>query len=354
MDINGYIVRPHDSIKDVVEVIIGNKDGIALVVDEKGGLVATITDGDIRRFMLTGADLTAPCSRVMNEKPVVAHEAVSREELIQTIKQHRIRNIPIVNSQGMPVAVINSNDLIGETQSDTVAVVMAGGEGRRLRPLTEQIPKPMLPIGDRPLLEQIIRNLKTAEIDNIYISVNYRADIIEDHFQDGTSLGVKIHYLREEKRLGTAGALSQFPLTPSGPVLVTNGDVVTNVNFSRLLEFHREHRAVMSLAAMDYRLNIPYGVLDLAGHYVLGLDEKPTKHFLCNAGIYVLDPDIITLVPKETYYDMTDLLCDVTRRGLPVAAFPIHEYWVDIGDKSDLKKAQTDCQNGNYKEGADG
>ena len=343
MDIRYYIVRPDDDIQRVIKVIDNNRDGIALVVNKAGSLVGTITDGDIRRFMLSGCSSDELCGNVMNDKPLTAGTSASRKELINLIKQHRIRNIPLVDKDGRPVKVVNITDLINDKEPDFIAVVMAGGEGKRLRPLTEKLPKPMIRVGDSPLLEQIIRNLKRSGILNIFISVNYQADVIESCFKDGAEFGVKIQYLREGKKLGTAGALSMLTDIidlPSQPILVMNGDIMTSVNLERFLEFHKQHRCSMSLAATEYKLNIPYGVLDLAGHYVMGIEEKPTRRFLCNAGIYAIDPDIIHMVPRDTYYDMTDLLKDVVRKGLPVSAFPIHEHWIDIGHKDDLKKAQ--------------
>jgi len=357
MDISKYLVRPEDSIQAVIKVIDNNKDGIALVVNENGILVGTITDGDIRRYMLSGCSFGEPCIKVMHDKPIVADVSARREELTDLIKKYRIRNIPLIDELGRPVKVVNFNSLMNNEELENIAVIMAGGEGLRLRPLTETIPKPMIHVGESPLLEQIIRSLRRSGIHNIFIALNYRGEIIEKYFEDGSQFNVRIRYLREEKKLGTAGALSlltDITKLPLRPILVMNGDIMTDVNFERLLEFHRQHRSVMSIAAIDYHLSIPYGVLEIAGHYVLGLEEKPTKRVFCNAGIYAIDPDMIQLIPKETYYDMNDLLKGIIEKGYPVSAFPIHEYWVDIGDKEDLKLAKDNVAenyNGQDREG---
>jgi dTDP-glucose pyrophosphorylase len=339
MDIKNYLAESDYDIQKVIETINNNKDGIALVVDGDGRLIGSITDGDIRRYMLGGHALDQPCENVMHRNPVTVAQGASRREIVRLVKQHRIRNIPQVDDQGRPVRVVNFTELINGREAEYTAVIMAGGEGKRLRPLTETIPKPMLKVGDKPLLENIINNLANAGIRKIKISVNYHAEIIEGYFKDGAAHGVEIQYLREDQKLGTAGALSLIEDLPDMPVLVMNGDVVTEIGFDRLLDFHSNQRCTITIAATEYHLNIPYGVLDVAGHYVLGVQEKPTRRFLCNAGIYVIDPDIIRMVPRNTYYDMTHLLADVAKRGLPVAAFPIHENWVDIGQKEDLKRA---------------
>lgn len=345
MDIKNYLVKPKDKLQKVIEVINNNKDGIVLVVDESGKLVGSITDGDIRRCMLSGHSFDKSCVEIMHDKPVTSDANASRKNLIQLIKQHRIRNIPLIDENGHPIRIVNIAELINGRETGGTALIMAGGEGRRLRPLTDSLPKPMIKVGDKPLLEQIIRNLAKAEVNNIYISVNYQAKVIQDYFKDGQEFGVNIKYLKEEKKLGTAGALSLLSELPSHPLLVMNGDVMTNINFNRFIEFHIQQRCTVTMAAIDYHLNVPYGVIKFTGTYVLGIEEKPKRQFLCNAGIYVIDTDIISMVPENTYYDMTDFLEDVLNKGLHVSVFPIHEQWIDIGQKDDLKKANESIAN---------
>jgi dTDP-glucose pyrophosphorylase len=353
-NIQEYFVYVDYIIRRVIEIIDKTKDGIALVVDKKQCLIGTITDGDIRRFLLVGGSFDEPCSKVMWEKPVTAPLETPKKELQFLMDKHRLRCIPLVDEKGRPSRIVGLQELISEENPHQTAIIMAGGEGKRLRPLTENIPKPMVNIGDRPLLESIILDLKKAGINKVYISINYKADIIKDYFKCGEDFGIEIIYLHEQKKLGTAGALSLLPEKLPGPAIIINGDVVTNISFERLLEFHRQRRCLMSVAAIEYHIEVPYGVLDLANHFVLGIEEKPSQRFLCNAGIYVIDPELLRFVPSESFYNMTDLLQDVVREGLPVAAFPIHEYWVDIGQKKDLDRAvedlKSDCERFNKLE----
>jgi dTDP-glucose pyrophosphorylase len=344
-DISKYCISTSATVWQVVEVIDKNKDGIVLVLDNDGRLVGTITDGDIRRFLLSNRSLDESCTNVMWTNPITAPVGSSLDSLRVIMNQHRLRNIPLVDNLNHPKGVIHLRDLVPHSESKLAAVIMAGGEGRRLRPLTEHMPKSMVPVGERPILENIITGLAKADIKSLFIAVNYHAKMIEDYFKNGENYGVRITYLREKKKLGTAGALALLPEDASEFILVINGDVVTNINFSRLIDFHQHHRCVVSVAAIQYHFDIPYGVLDLAGHYVLGIEEKPLQRFLCNAGIYIINSELLRFVPHDKAYDMTDLLNDVVREGLPVAAFPIHEYWIDIGQKQDLSKAREDFTN---------
>jgi dTDP-glucose pyrophosphorylase len=342
MDIADYLVKSDDGIQKVIDVINRNRCGIALVVDGAGRLLGTITDGDIRRYMLSGADFQESCARVMHTKPVTAMQDATRQEVLDLIRSRRIRSLPLVDPQGRPVRLVDIHDLLVDGESEAIAVVMAGGQGKRLWPLTQNCPKPMLELGGKPLLESTIDNLKRAGIKEVFLAVNYMAQVIEDHFGDGSDFGVRIKYLREKKPLGTAGALSLLEQVPTCSILVMNGDLVTDVNLARLVEFHKQHRCVMTVAATAYHLNIPLGVFDLAAHYILGVDEKPSRKFMCNAGIYAVEPEVIRMVPQDVRCDMTDVLKDLIHRGLPVTAFAIHEDWVDIGSKADLERVQRD------------
>ena len=319
MDIKRYIANPDDNIRTVIEIIDNNKDGIALIVDQNDTLIGTVTDGDIRRFILSGKSFDEPCRKVMHDRPVKAAVNTERKQLIELIQAYRIRNIPIVDENDRPVKLVNFDELMNGNTEKGISVIMAGGEGIRLRPLTEGVPKPMLRVGDRPVLEQIIGRLHRDGIDDIFISINYCGDVIENYFKDGSDFGVRITYLREDRKLGTAGSLSLLEESVSllkCPILVMNGDVLTEVSYHRFLEFHRHCRCAMSVAAINYNLKIPYGVVETTGHYVTGLEEKPTRGFLCNAGIYAIEPDLVQLVPEKTFFDMTDLLKSRCKKGV--------------------------------------
>ena len=348
-DIKKYLIRPNDTILKAIEILNNNKDDLALVINENGALIGTITDGDIRRFMLAGHSIDAPCRKVMGTQPVTAHAEASKDNIQALLDKYRLRSIPLVDISGYPKNIIHLRDLMPHKDTELTAVIMAGGEGKRLRPYTEKVPKPMVHVGGRPILENIIDNLKNEDIDNLFLSINYQGKVIEDYFGNGSKFGVNITYLREKEKLGTAGSLSLLPDITSDPILIINGDVVSNINFSRFFEFHRKHRSVMCVAACDYHINIPLGVIKHAEHYVLGIEEKPSHSFLCNAGIYLINSELRRFIPTNKAYNMTDLLCDVVREGLPISTFPIHEYWIDIGQKEDLIKAQEDFKTNGIK-----
>ncbi len=343
-DINQFCLKESATVRDCIGVIDKNKQGIALIVDTQGRLVGTVTDGDIRRFILAGRAIDESVTNVMWTKPLTVPRGTSEKEIKELMNKHLVSNIPILDSIGCPCKIINLRDIVSDESVCQYAVIMAGGKGKRLRPITENIPKPMIKVGDKPILENIINYLKESNVVNIYISVNYKTDIIESYFKDGSEYGVNITYLKEDKKLGTAGALTLLPEIPSNPILVINGDVITKTNFLRLIEFHTQHRCVMTVAAIQYMLKIPYGVLNISSHYLLRIEEKPEQRFLCNAGIYMLNSEALSLIPRDIEFDMTDLIKELIRKGLPVTTFPIHEYWVDIGQMDDLKKVQKDLQ----------
>ena len=339
-DINRFCVKENDSIRSCMEVIDQNKQGIALIVNTEQRLTGTVTDGDIRRIILAGKSLEGPVSKIMWTDPLSTSSDSSETEIKELMNRYLVRNIPILDENGCPCRIVNLRDLVPEEDGGQCAVIMAGGEGKRLRPITEGIPKPMIEVGGKPILESIIKALTQNGIPRMFISVNYKADVIEDYFQDGSNHGAEITYLKEEKKLGTAGALTLLPEIPSKFLLVINGDVITKTNFSRLIDFHRAHRCVMTVAATQYVFDIPYGVLELSGHYLLGIKEKPKKRFLCNAGIYMINTEVLPLIPKDTEYDMTDLIKTLVAKGLPVTTFPVHEHWIDIGRMEDLKRVK--------------
>lgn len=338
-----YCITPNNTIKDVIKLIDDNKNGIALVCDPQKKLIGTITDGDIRRFMLAGRSIDEPCSNVMSHNPFSVPDSSPRGTLIETLQKNKLRQLPLVNAKGEVTGLFFIKNLLEDVMSP-VAVIMAGGEGRRLRPLTDTIPKPMIKVGDEPVLKRIIDGLSQAGIKNVFISINYLGETIKEYFGNGSKFGVNINYLAEKEKLGTGGALSLLPNEISSPCLILNGDVVTDINFSNLVDFHIQHNASMTVAAAEYNVAVPYGVLELADHYVLGLKEKPSHKFMCNAGVYAINASLLRLVPKDTFYNMTDLLQDTINLGLHVAAFPIREYWTDIGRKEDLDRANLDLE----------
>ena len=341
-NISNYLIADTASIRQVTEIVNKNRVGIVLVVDNDGVLLGTITDGDIRRAILAGVDFSGKATKIMCDKPVVARAGV-RPEMIRTMmEEYRLHHIPIVDERRRPVELCHVEQFLERPRGFSMAVVMAGGDGERLRPITDSIPKPMVRVGDRPVLEHILRSLVESGVRKFYFSVNYKAEVIDRYFGDGQAFGVAIEYLRESQKLGTAGSLKLLPETPNGPFLVINGDVLTTADFRSLFSFHTSHRSVLTVAAAQYRLQIPYATLKLGNHYLLGVEEKPEIRFHCNAGIYAVDPEVLRFIPEELSSDMTTVIEELLRNGLPVSVFPIYEFWVDIGNPEDLKRARQD------------
>lgn len=344
-------LQPEASLMDAVRAIEISRRRIAVVVAGDGGLLGTLTDGDIRRHLLAGGSLEAPVSKAMNPSPLTAEIGSPDGYMKDLMRRGNVIALPLVDRGGKFLRLIHLMDLEqGDTQDGgasgfSFAVIMAGGEGTRLRPLTQAIPKPMVKIGGVPLLERQIQRLAKVGINQAYISVNYLSHIIEDYFQDGRDFGIEICYLREQEKLGTAGALSLLPEYPDRPIMVMNGDILTTSDFDSLYSFHMIHGAQITVAAIDHRVDIPYGVIRADGPFVTGLVEKPSERFLCNAGIYAVSPEALGLLPGGKYSNMTDLIDACLARNLPVAVFPVHEYWNDIGTPDDLEKARVHFAN---------
>lgn len=318
---------------------------IALVVDENRRLLGVVTDGDVRRAILNGVSLDKPVHLIMNRDVTTVNNLASREEIIALMKKNDLKQMPIVDEKGAVVDLKVIIDLIDEPKKDNWVVIMAGGVGARLRPLTDDRPKPLLEVGGKPILETILENFVGFGFRSFFISVNYKYEMIKDFCGDGCKWGIKIQYLREKKKMGTAGALSLLPAKPEKPLIIINADVLTNVNIQQLLDFHNEHKAAATMCVQDYHFEVPYGVIKINQHRIKGLDEKPVQRFFVNAGIYVLEPRVLDVIPTQESFDMTELFTRLIDQGFEIVAFPIREYWMDIGRVEDYKKA-----NGDYLE----
>jgi len=344
-------ISPSATLVDAVRVIESTTKRLAVVLDENSKVIGTLTDGDIRRSILNGNGLSAKVSEAMNKKPAIASVSDSDSVLQKKLIDHNIRSIPLIDSESKYIRTFYETEL-AQTENTLLAektfsavVIMAGGEGSRLRPLTENIPKPMVDINGIPLLERQVRSLKKIGISTIYISVNYLGEIIEDYFGNGENFGVNIYYLNEDKKLGTAGALSLLPeIDEKDDLLVMNGDILTTSDFVHLYHFHKEHQAVITVSAIDYHVNIPYGVIESDGAIVTRLQEKPSQSFFCNAGIYAISAVVLQKVPTKTFWNMTDIIEQCLVDQEVVSVFPVHEYWSDIGTINDLEKARRESQ----------
>ncbi len=326
--------------------------GIALIVDEQRHLLGTISDGDVRRAMLSSLNLDTPVAVLLERKkngqyskPITAKSGTVREELLSLMRKFTLREIPLLDQDDRVVDLIGMDDLVPTELLSLQAVIMAGGFGSRLRPLTEDMPKPMLPVGGRPLMEVLLEQLRDSGIRNVSVTTHFKPEKISNYFGDGKKFGVDLNYINEEHPLGTGGALGLLA-KPSEPLLVINGDVLTQVDFRAMYAFHREYKADLTLAVRQYDFEVPYGVIESEGVFVKAIQEKPRFNFFVNAGIYLLQPDVYEYIPSGKRFNMTDLIQWLMDAGRVVVNFPVREYWLDIGQHADYAKAQKDVEDG--------
>lgn len=343
-----YAIDSTSTIRDAMGCIDRNGQGIALVLDGEQRLLGTISDGDIRRAILKDLRLDVAVGVLLEERQkagrppaITAPFGTSEAELLRLMTKQELRQIPIVDPAGRVVDVAFTSDLVREYELPLTAVIMAGGFGTRLRPLTENTPKPMLPVGDRPILERTIEQLKKVGIRRVNLTTHYKPEVITDHFGNGERYGVRIKYVHEDSPLGTAGALGLLGEV-DGPVLVINGDILTRVDFRAMLEYHQRNKACLTVGVRRYDVQVPYGVVECLGEKVCKVSEKPRLHFLVNAGIYLLEPSALQCIPNRKTFDMPELIELLISEGHLVVGFPIVEYWRDIGRPTDYETAQED------------
>lgn len=334
------LMAPDASMADAIRVIEASDLKIALVADAERRLLGTVTDGDIRRGLLRALSLDSPVREVMKSDPLVGHADDDDDTLSAAMARAKVRYMPVVDKSRRILGLVPLDDLNGSRSAlDNSVVLMAGGLGSRLMPITENTPKPLLRIGNKPILETILESFISFDFRRFYIAVNYKADMVKAHFGDGKRWGVEIEYLEEDQKLGTAGALGLIPERPSKPMIVMNGDVLTKVNFRSLLDFHAEHDSAATMCVREYDFQVPYGVVRLDGHSVLKIEEKPVHSFFVNAGIYVLEPETLDLLKSGEPLDMPTLFEQVIDGNGGVSVFPVREYWIDIGRLDDFQRA---------------
>ncbi len=352
MRIESLLLNSDASLKDAIYLLEKTDKGIVLVIDKKGILIGTITDGDIRRALLNCFDLKVEVKEVMRRNMIVLNEKTEfiqkKAELLMV--ENNIRQIPVLNNKGMVV------DLITYTESGQsiikklpIVVVMAGGLGSRLLPLTEKTPKPMLRLGEQPMLEIVLNNCVRAGLKEFYFAVNHLKEQIIEYFGDGSKWGVDIKYLEEKKPLGTAGALKLLPFENDKPILVLNGDILTNLNVSNLIGFHNKFSSFATVCVREHLEKLAYGVVHLNNELVESIEEKPSFSHYVNAGIYLIDPVVLDFIVKDKPMDMPELLTLLIRNKMQVSACPIHEYWLDVGQPETLSKAKQDWVNNKVK-----
>lgn len=342
-DWKNTIVNCNDTVLNAIESIERGVLQIALVVDNDNRLVGSVTDGDVRRAILKGANLNQSVSTVMNATPFRVHRGYDLAAVRETMLARRIHQVPVVDNEGRVIDLVIFDELVkGRQARDNWVVLMAGGRGSRLHPLTENTPKPLLKVGEKPLLEIILEKFVNQGFDNFFISINYQGNQIKQHFASGEKWSVNIRYLEEDRALGTAGALSLLPKKPQSPFIVMNADLMTDIDFSRIIEFHYEQEAVGTMGVRAYDFQVDFGVVEIDDGRISQISEKPVHKFLVNAGIYVLDPIALSDIPDNTMIDMPTLFEKWIQADRRCAAFPIHEYWLDVGRVEDLERAKRD------------
>lgn len=336
------LVTPQTEIHKAIEIIDRNALQIALVVDQNHKLLGTVTDGDVRRGLLRGISLDCPVQQVMNKSPVTIPIIKDKKSVLNILKINKLRHLPVVDDSGYLIGIESLDDLLQSPKNENWVVIMAGGLGRRLSPFTDNCPKPMLKIGDKPILETMVSNLLEQGFHQFCISINYKADQIKDYFGDGSRWGAEILYIQEEKMLGTAGPLRLFPIKTEKPIIVMNGDILTKLSMDQLIDFHGRHQAQATIAVRSYDYQVPYGVVKASKDRLIGFEEKPVYTSLVNAGIYAISPEVIDRIPKDSYFDMDQLFRIMLSNDEPLSIFPIREYWIDIGTVEDFNQAKLD------------
>ncbi|MFM8476574.1 MAG: nucleotidyltransferase family protein [Planctomycetaceae bacterium] len=342
-ELQRILIQPAATVQDAMAAIDAGGRGIALLVHADGRFLRTITDGDLRRAILAGHAVTTRLDAALDiqtVRSVTAPVKTPRDEQLALMVRSGVRHLPLLNPDET-VAELSCAEHVQDDKLQLQAVIMAGGFGTRLRPLTDDTPKPMLPVGGRPLMERTIEGLQRAGVSRINVTTHYMPEKIMQHFGGGQKFGVELNYVAEDQPLGTAGALRLISEVDE-PLLVMNGDILTNIDYRSLLKYHREHNAKLTVALRQYEMQVPYGVVEAKDGLVSELREKPRITFLVNAGIYLLEPSVLQYIPESGRYDMTDLINRLLQQGETVVGFPVMEYWLDIGRLDDFQKAQED------------
>ena len=343
INISKICLHDNATIREALSVIDSGAVKIALVVNDDNQLLGALSDGDIRRGILRKKTLDDSIEGIYSRDPIIAYEQHSNEELLRLCSMNRISQIPIVGDDKQIINLFFLEEELSKEYENTV-VLMVGGLGKRLRPLTDNTPKPMLKVGGKPILQTIVEGFSKCGFANITMCLGYKSSVIQDFFQDGSRFGVNIDYIIEDQRMGTAGALTLLKKKPNKSFFVMNGDLLTNVNFEKMLDFHESNNSKATTCVREYEIEVPYGVVSIKDENICSIKEKPTHSFFVNAGIYLLEPGCIDLIPENEFYDMTSLFEQLISEKDKTVSFPLQEYWLDIGNHSDFSKAQNDIK----------
>lgn len=338
-------VRPDTPLETAIATLDTGGLRIVIVTDDNDGLLGTVTDGDVRRALLRRQSMTTPVSKIMCATPQVAEVHWTREKTLSVMESTRLLQLPVVDPQRRVVGIETLHEMLDRKRIDNPVFLMAGGFGKRLYPLTQDCPKPMLKVGDKPILELILQGFADAGFHRFYISTHYLPEVIREHFGDGSRWNVSIQYVHEDSPLGTGGALGLLPHDEIDlPIVLMNGDLLTRVDYRSLLEFHQRHNGAATLCVREYESQVPYGVIQSEGHRITQIVEKPVQRFFISAGIYMLSPELIRRVAPGERIDMPTLLEQEISAGRDVNMFPVHEYWLDIGRMDDFHRAQEEVR----------
>lgn len=336
------LISPDRSIREALLKIDAVGSQMALITTRDGCLVGTVSDGDIRRGLLKGLTLADAVEKCMHTRPHFGRITDSKDAVLAFMRRERLHQMPILDEADRVVGLEVLDDYLLPPARENWVVLMAGGLGTRLGELTKTMPKPMLPVGDRPLLETIVRRFVDQGFVNFYLSVNYMADVIESHFGEGERFGARIRYLRETKRTGTAGSLSLLPELPVEPLIVANGDLLADIDYAHMLDEHVDSDVAATMGVSEYEFQVPYGVVHKENGFVKRIEEKPVHKSLISAGVYVLSPSSLGLIPHDTFFDMPSLFEALIAGGQKVSTYKVHGYWLDIGAIPDYQKANSD------------
>lgn len=342
-DWRSTLVSPGARLEEAVAAIENSHLRIAIVVNESGKLIGTLTDGDVRRALLKHLSLDVKVESIMCSSPKSARLDWSRERILSVMENDQLLQVPIVDSENRVIGLESLDHLVKIRQLDNPVFIMAGGFGTRLQPLTHDCPKPLLKVGGKAILEIIIQSFIDSGFRNFFISTHYLPEMIREYFGDGTRWGISVRYVHEESPLGSAGALGLLPHDEIDlPLLMMNGDLLTTLNHQSMLAFHNEANAVATVCVREYEHQVPFGVIRGDGLRVCSIVEKPVIRNFINAGIYILSPDLVKSVTPQKRIDMPDLLERAINQGKDVRMFPLHEYWLDVGRMEDFQRAQVD------------
>ncbi|MDY0192337.1 MAG: nucleotidyltransferase family protein [Aliarcobacter butzleri] len=338
-NIDNIKLNINSTIKEALQIIDNGALQIALVVNENDILLGTLTDGDIRRGLLKGLDLNSSIESIIFKTPTIGKISDTKEEILKLALSKKLHQIPIVDERGKILGIQEIEELIKPKDKTNKVILMVGGLGTRLRPLTENTPKPMLKVGNKPILQTIVEKFAEYGYTNIVMCVNYKSHMIQDYFGDGKDFGVNIEYILENQRMGTAGALSLLKDKPNESFFVMNGDLLTNINFEHLHNYHLATNSIGTMCVREYDFQVPYGVVNIKDSKIASIEEKPTHKFFVSAGIYMLSPEVLEYIPENQFYDMPTLFEKIISKGKNAISFPLREYWLDIGRIEEYKKA---------------